>query len=45
MATSKADLESLKILSMESGVFACVLNYLHIQRNKTYYPKRKHKKC
>ena len=30
---------------MKSGVCACVLIYLHVQRNESYYLKQKHQKC
>ena len=42
MPAFKSDLEKLSVLRMKSGVFACLLTHLHVQRNKLL-SKQKHK--
>ena len=37
MPAFKFDLEKLSVLRMKSGVFACLLTHLHVQRNKSHY--------
>ena len=43
MAACKFDLESSQIQWMNSGAFARALIHLHVQRNKSYYLKWKHR--
>ena len=44
MAASEFDLDSTEVLWSKSGVFARALTYWHVQRNRSYYLKRKHQK-